>query len=181
MRTKIGMLVLALAVPLLLGGCFRARQLEAIAADIAFQHPEARFDREFSVSLGAFSLGLVKFGAGFVEEGREARKYMTGISKVQVAVYKVSRLSSLEDLEMPEVLSDLLDDDWEVVVKSNQDDERVWILYREDDDVIRDINMTVLDDEELVLLHVSGELNALLEAVVRDHGEITGAIHDAEI
>lgn len=169
-----------LAIPLLLGGCFRARALERIADEIAWQYPDADFQRDFSISLGAMSLGLVRFGAGFVEEGRQAREYMRGVDRVQVAVYKVRRLHDIEDAEMPEGLSDLVnDDDWEVMVKTNEPRERVWILYREDGDIVTDVHMTVLSDDELVLVRVSGRINDILDKALEDHGSLTQAIHDA--
>ena len=170
-----------LAIPLLLGGCFRARALERVAEEIAWQYPDADFQRDFSISLGAISLGLVRFGAGFVEEGREAREYMRGVDRVQIAVYKVHHLGDVDRAEMPEGLSELVnDDDWEVMVKTNEPDERVWILYREDGDIVTDIHMTVLSDDELVLLRVSGRINDILDKAMEDHGSLTQMIHDAE-
>jgi len=180
-RDKLIRIAILFAIPLLVGGCFRARALERIAEEIAWQYPDSDFERDFSVSLGPMSLGLVRFGAGFVEEGREAREYMRGVENVQIAVYKVKHLGNLDRAEIPSGLSELLDDDdWEVMVKTNEPDERVWILYREDGDVVRDIHMTVLSNDELVLLRVSGHINDILDKAIKDHGEITAMIHDAE-
>jgi hypothetical protein len=110
------------------------------------------------------SLGLVRFGAGFFEEGREARQYMRGVERVQVAMYKVKHLHGLDKAEMPSALSELLtDDDWEVMVKTSEPEERVWVLYREDGDVVRDIHLTVLSDDELIILRVSGHINDILD------------------
>lgn len=174
-------IAILLAIPLLLGGCFRARSLERIAEEIAWQYPDSDFERDFSVSLGAISLGLVRFGAGFVEEGREAREYITGVNRVQIAVYKVNHLGPLEEAEMPSGLSELInDDDWELMVKTSEPDERVWILYREDGDVVTDLHMTVLSDDELVLLRVSGRINDILDKAIEDHGSLTQMIHEAE-
>lgn len=180
-RDKLIRIAILVAIPLLAGGCYRARSLERIAEEIAWQYPGSDFQRDFSISLGPMSLGLVRFGAGFVEEGREAREYMQGVTGVQIAVYKVNHLGSIDRAEMPSGLSDLLeDDDWQVMVKTNEPDERVWILYREDGDVVGDIHMTVLSDDELVLLRVSGHINDILDKAMKDHGEITAMIHDAE-
>lgn len=179
-RDKYIRIALLLVMPLLLGGCFRARSLERIAEEISWQYPDADFDREFSVSLGSLALGLVRLGAGFAEEGREAREYLSGVRRVQIAVYKVRNLQAIDHAEIPKGLSDLLeDDDWEVVVKTNEPTERVWILYREDGEVIRDVHITVLSDDELVLIRVSGQINDILNKAIEDHGQLTTMVHDA--
>ena len=167
-------------MPLILAGCYRARSLERIAEEIAWQYPDADFDREFSLSLGSLALGLVRFGAGFADEGREAREYLRGVNRVQVAVYKVRHLGAVDKAEIPSGLRELLEeDDWEVVVKTNEPDERVWILFREDGTIIRDVHITVLSDDELVLIRVSGHINEILDKALEDHGELTTIIDDA--
>jgi len=60
------------------------------------------------------------------------------------------------------------DDGWEVVVKSQEDDEIAWILYHEDKHEITDIHITALDEEELVMIRVSGHLDELLEEAIED-------------
>lgn len=180
-RDKILRLVVLAVIPLLLVGCFRARALERVAEEIAWQFPEAEFEREFSIALGSFSLGLVKLAASFTEESREARKYLTGIRRVQVAVYKVRHLPSVEDAELPSRLGELLeDDDWDMVVKTAERDERVWILFHEDGNTIRDVHITVLEEDELVLVRVSGRLDELLDKVLEDHGDLTQVIREAK-
>jgi hypothetical protein len=179
-KDKFIRIAILFAIPLLLSGCFRARSLERIAEEIAWQYPDADFEREFSVSLGSMSLGLARFGAGFFEEGREAREYIRGVKRVQIAVYKVKHLYGIDDAKIPSGLSELLEDDeWEVMVKTSDPKERVWILYREDGDAIRDIHLTVLSDDELVLLRVSGHINDILDKAIEDHGDLTTMIHDA--
>jgi hypothetical protein len=178
-RNRLIRVAVVLLVPLLLTGCFRARALEKIAEDISWQFPEADFHREFSISLGSMAIGLARLACSFSDETREARQYMTGIKRVQVAVYKVKHLPSVEDAEMPERLSDMIDDDWEVVIKTSEPDERVWILYREDGKRVSDMHVTVLDEDELVLLRVSGDLDKLLDQALENHHELTAAIDDA--
>ena len=60
-------------------------------------------------------------------------------------------------------------DDWEMAVRVNEDDESVWILYRERDDTVKDLFVVVLDDQELVLVQAEGQLDRLMEKALADH------------
>ncbi len=168
--------VLLLLVPLLFGGCFRATELESLCEDFSWQFPEAEFKRDVSLSLGPVPVSAAKLAMGFAEDTREAREYLSGIRRIDVAVYKVRHLNDLQMAEMPERLENLLDDDWEIVVKTREKDERVWLLYREEDDAIRDIHITVLEPSELVMVRLSGDLSELFERVLEDHHELTAAV-----
>jgi len=176
MPRRYAALFILLAVPLLFSGCYRARELESLCEDFAWQYPDADFERDVSFSLGSISLGAVKLAAGFADDTREAREYLNGLRRIDVAVFKVHHMGDLNKAELPGPLADLLDDDWEMAVKTREDDERVWILYREDDDVIRDLHITVLDDEELVMLRLSGELTETFQRVMEDHHGMISAI-----
>ncbi|GAB4316734.1 MAG: hypothetical protein Kow0074_04860 [Candidatus Zixiibacteriota bacterium] len=169
--------ILLLLVPLLLAGCYRARQLESLCEDISWQFPEAEFHRDISFSLGSVSLGAVKLAAGFADDTREAREYLSGISRLDVAIYEVSHLDGLEYAEMPERLEELLDDGWEIVVKTKEEDERVWILFREDGEAVRDLHVTVLNPSELVMVRLSGDLNDVFERVMEDHHSLRAAVN----
>ena len=167
-------LVVIAAVALLMTGCMRSRQLENLCDEIADQYPGTHFSREISLSLGPISMGLVRFATGFSDDAREAREYLSGVSRVQLAIYEVSSAPRSERLKLPKQLHELLEEDgWEIVVKSSEKDGAAWILFREDDGVIRDMHITSLDNHELVMIRVSGCLNELFDKAIKDHGTLT--------
>ena len=85
-RTVVGTrFVLLTVAALLMSGCMRSRQLENLCDEIADQCPGAHFSRELSLSLGPISMGLVRFATGFSDDAREAREYLSGVSRVQLA------------------------------------------------------------------------------------------------
>jgi hypothetical protein len=170
-------LLLVAAVAFLMTGCMRSRQLENLCDEIADQCPGAHFSRDFSLSLGPVSLGLVRFATGFSEDTREAREYLSGISKIELAVYKVDSQLQRNRLKLPRQLHELLEEDgWEIVVKSSEKDDAAWILFREDDGVIRDMHITALDNHELVMIRVSGCLNELFDKAMEDTGKLTSKV-----
>ncbi len=164
---------------LLLTGCITSSYLDGLCREVAREYPEARFEREFSLSLGSISIGTARLVAGFSEDGREVREYLSDVTQVQIAVYKVRDLPTLTKNRIPDALGQMLKDDgWEVVVKAQEDDEIAWILFHEDKHGISDVHITALDDEELVMVRVSGRLDELLDKALDDHHELLGSIGD---
>lgn len=168
----------AAVMALLLGGCMQAHQLNSLCEEIADECPGTRFEREISISLGPISLGLARFATGFSEDTREAREYLDGVNRIQLAIYKISSPQLDKRLRLPQQLRDLIEEDgWEMVVKSSEKDETAWILYREDDGRIRDMHITALDSEELVMIRISGRLDELFEKAMKEEGSMANLVH----
>jgi hypothetical protein len=179
LRRTTGAVLLALA-GLTLTGCLRATQLERIGAEIAWQHPEARFQREISLSLGSVPMSIARLAVGLGgEDAREAKAYLESVSRLEFAVYKVHGIDDFTGTDTPEVIDDLIaNDGWEMIVKAKDKGELVWILYREDNGQIRDILLTVLEDDEMILINVSGRLDRLFADALADHHGLTGLVGD---
>jgi len=176
-RRATGAILIALAA-LPQSGCLRATQLERIGAEIAWQHPEARFKREFSISLGSVSMSLARLAVGVAgEDAREAKDYLDGVSRVEFAVYEVRGMEDANDTDTPEIIEDLIaNDGWEMIVKSKDRADLVWILYREDDGKVKDLLLTVLEDDEMVLINLSGHLDRVFAEALEDHNGLTDMV-----
>lgn len=157
-------------------GCVWTPELARVAGELERQLPEARFDKEFSLSLGPVAIGFARLVTGMVgdDDVQHARRYLRDVSRVQVAVYDTTDMPPISNLRMPSRLAELEKDGWETAVKVREEDEAVWVMYRIDGDAIRDLYVVVLNDEELVLVKATGRLDrimakALVEAD-RDRG-----------
>jgi len=159
-------------------GCLRATQLERIGAEIAWQHPEARFKREFSISLGSVSMSLARLAVGVAgEDAREAKVYLEGVKRIAFAIYEVRGMEDVNDTDTPEIIQGLIEDDgWEMIVKSKNEGDLVWILYREDDGKVKDLLLTVLEDDEMVLINLSGHLDRVFAEALEDHNGLTDMV-----
>ncbi|MEW5702353.1 MAG: DUF4252 domain-containing protein [Candidatus Zixiibacteriota bacterium] len=171
-------LIVVAALPLLLSGCMRARQLEGIGQQIVWSCPEADFHRDVSLSLGPMSIGVLSWAAGLAdddEDVREARQYLRCIRSLQVVVYDIDgKIGDVRDLFPRRLQETLQDDDWELLVKSNEPDGQTWIHYREDNKgVVREMNIAALDRDEFVLVRISGNLNRLFEQALEDERPLT--------
>ncbi len=158
-------------------GCLWAPELDGVRKDIESQLPGASFHREFALSVGPITLGLVRTIIRFVPDAAEAREYLKDVRSVKIAVYDARNLPADPDLRMPKKLGSLLEKEgWEIAAKVNQDSDNVWLLYRAEEDSIKDLYAVVLSDDELVLVRAHGNIDQLAVKVMRDHVNNTSPV-----
>jgi hypothetical protein len=141
------------------------------------QVPGTNFEREFALSLGPISLGLVRAVVRLVPDAAEAREYLREIRSVKLAVYRVEDFPPDTSLKMPPQLETLVaEKGWEVAAKVNQGDEAVWLIYRLQGDTIRDLYIVALGDDELLLVRAHGNIDQLLAKAMREHVAPTASV-----
>ncbi len=176
-RKSLLLLLVLLAFVLPLAGCLYSREIAHTRRDLERAYTDARFEREIVLSLGPGSLRVLGWMAGLVpeDEPQMASDYLREISRVKVGVYRVAYLPDLDAFDPP-ALRRFEGEGWEVAVKTREDDEAVWVLYKERRGEVRDLYVIVLTDEELVLARVKGHLDRLLAKVVEDQHELRGLV-----
>jgi hypothetical protein len=181
-RRSLLFLLVLLTVSVSVTGCFYSREIAQTRRDIERDYPDARFHQQIVVSLGPASIRALGWLVGLApeEEAQMAKDYLHEIDRVKVGVYRVDYLPDLDAFDPP-TLRRFQDDGWEVAVKSREDDEIVWVMYRERYNTVRDIYTIVLTDEDLVLARVKGHLNRLLEKVMEDHYRLRNFVDDLDL
>jgi hypothetical protein len=166
-----GVVVCATALALLASpGCLWAPELSGVRDDIQDQLPGATFDRNIEISFGRVGLALARLAAAIVPGAREARPYLRDVSAVKVGVYD-ARVTSTSGLRMPRKLQSLLDEGWELAIRVRDGNDAVWLLYRADEESIREVFIVVLNEDELVLVKAKGRLDRLVGYALREsHG-----------
>ncbi len=153
-------------------GCMWAPELTDVKQDIAQQLPDTQFHKNVTLSFGPLTLALARVVTGLIPDAREARRYLRDVSHVQIAVYDIERSEALKSVDTPSKLEGLLEDGWEMAARVRDDDEVVWLLYRMDDESVRQIFVVVLDDDQLVMVKASGHLEKLMaRALEESHGD----------
>jgi len=167
---RIAAMVFATAVGLLaVPGCFWAPELSSIRRDIQDQLPGASFEKNVELSFGPAAIACARLVTGLVPGAREARPWLRNVSRVQVGVYD-AHIGSAAELRMPRKLQSLIDDGWETAIRVRDDDQAVWVLYRADEESIREVFIVVLDDEELVIIKAKGRLERIVAAALDEAG-----------
>jgi len=168
-RTRALVTAVLAAATLATPGCLWAPELSSVRRDIERQLPDASFDKEFELSLGPVTLAFARLVTCLIPPAREARQYLRDVSRVQVAVYDHAPLAGgARNLQMPELLGSLIDHGWEMAVKVRDDDQRVWLLFRAEDDVVREVFVVALNEDQLVLVKARGRLERVLARVLRE-------------
>lgn len=167
---KVVSVICAALILSLLSGCLWAPELDRVRKDIERQLPGAHFKKDVAFSLGPIALALVKAAVRFVPDTDEARSYLRYVRDVKVAVYEGENVHMDANVRIPKTLRSLLDrDDWELVVKTHDEEGLTWILCRMDGESIRGLYVLVLNSDELVLVRASGRLDRLFERAMREH------------
>ncbi len=155
-------------------GCTWTPELARVKNDIERQIPDARFEKEFSISLGPVAMRFARLVSRFVPDAREARGYLKDVSRVQVAVYNMSSMPPVKHVRMPDRLKNMTNEGWELAVKVREDDGLVWVMYRVDKDTVRDLYVVLLDSEELVIVKARGNLERLVARALSETDGVPG-------
>lgn len=161
-------------------GCvMHARSLERTRLDIEKQLPGARFDSQMKLTLGRMSLGLAKKIVRWANADEPELAVLRDIHRVELAIYRTERLPPVRDggFSIPRAAR-LSERGWETVVESIHDDGAVWVMARGENKPVEEILVGALDDDELVLVKVRGDVERMLQRL-HDEGELDlpGVVH----
>src|SRR5512144_828377 len=81
-------------------GCFWSPELANVRHDLERQLPGSSFDKNVELSFGPVLLTLARTVTSVIPGAREARPYLSGVSRVQIGVYK-AHVDSISGLHTP--------------------------------------------------------------------------------
>lgn len=153
---------------LLCSGCFYSREIAHIRTDVE-DILDARFDQEVVVTVGPRAFRTISWIARRVPDvyAQMASDYVGEIDRVKVGVYTVRDRPTHRTLAMDKVPR-FRRSGWEVAVRVEEDEDTVWVLYRERYGSIRDMLVLALNDDEFVIARVQGHLNELVQMAAQD-------------
>jgi len=157
-------------------GCLSSKEISHVRRDIEIEIPGSEFTKEAEVSVesGAFkTVGRILGRVSDNDDLYEAARYVQELRRIKVGVYSVDRLPSDDDINLFE-LDRFEEEGWEPATFYEDEDEAIWVLYREWYDEIRDMFVLVLNNDELVIVRIEGALDHLLEKVIEDDTFLSG-------
>ncbi len=167
---RISLIAVVAVVGLASSGCMYSREMSSTRRSIEAEFPGAEFDRKLVFTVGSVGLRVASWVTGLVpdEEVADVREYIDDVRRVKVGIYDTEHVPESNGGGIP-VLRGLVDKGWEIAVQSREESEHVWVLYRARRDRVRDIFVIVLNEEELVIVRVTGHLDRVLQRAMRDH------------
>ena len=163
-------LVTLLLLPL--AGCFFSREIANTRRDIEGAYPDLQLERQIVLNLGPVSLRTIRWLAHAMPEDDTnlAVDYLRDVSRVKVGLFRSENPRALDEFDVDRIG---FDKTWETAVKTRDSESRVWVLYRERKDTVRDLYVVVLDEEDLAIARIRGNLSRLLTRIMEDHGDLT--------
>ena len=156
-------------------GCLWAPDLAMVRKDIERQLPGVSFDKEIELTLGPISLAFARLITRITPDAQDASSYLRDVSRIELAVYNTENMPPANAVTMPERLKKMTESEgWELAVKVRDQDELAWVLYRLDDDTIRELYVVVVSDEELIMVKAEGRLERLVARALSDTGALKG-------
>lgn len=158
-RILLGTLVLALFT-----GCmsFSDRAMRPVRDSISQQMPEIRLKKEMAVAIGG---GMFDFLDIITVNEAD----LSEVDHLQVAVYQVYPRGGDKRFNDDVFQESLLAKDasltWERIVRVREEDEQVWVYVGLDEDrqALEAVSVFVVEQDELVLINMDGDLHEMIK------------------
>jgi hypothetical protein len=168
-------IVVLLAVAATSLGCMWTPELSQVRRDLERQLPGVHFEKDIELTLGPVSLTFARLFTRMVPDARQASEYLGDVSRIELAVYDAERIPSAMDVSMPHRLQELeANEDWEMAVRIRDKDELAWILYRVEDENVKELYVVILNQDELVMVRAEGNLERLVARALNETGTMKG-------
>jgi len=128
-------------------------------------------DVEFSV--GSFGISIAKAVVKSDDNDREAKEILDNISHVQIGVYKNHHSSSFNNSFqiLKDIDSQMMENGWQYVVRSRCNKEVTGVYVKiVNGNELKELFVVNLDQRELTLVEVKGNLEKVLETAIREKG-----------
>lgn len=162
-------------------GCLWAPDLAMVRKDIERQLPGVSFEKEIELTLGPISLAFARLVTRMSPDAQDASGYLRDVSRIELAVYNTEDMPPATSVEMPKRLQKMQESEgWELAVRVRDDHDLAWILYRIDNDTVKELYVVVVSEKELVMVKAEGRLERLVARALTDSGALKGIPHPDE-
>ncbi len=174
MKNRIFLIPLALSL-LFMTGCFSVNGNFKQIRNYLLNNVEGAFEKDTEFAMGPATLALAGFAASFSEEnnGELASEMLDNISKVQIGVYNVRKLNASKiDFSLVKNISERMEaKGWRYIIRSVENGEMTAVFVPSDlKDGVKKLFVFTLNNKEIVLVEISGDLDEVVEIAVRDRG-----------
>ncbi|MCF8242849.1 MAG: DUF4252 domain-containing protein [Melioribacteraceae bacterium] len=172
-KNKIKFIVIALGMSLLLSGCIMVNADFREARNTILNSIDGEFNKEIEFAVGG---GMILMARMFIPKDEPdaeiAQEALENISSVQVGIYSVKGHLDYNRsfVNFKNQINNMLTDEWECIVKAFDHSEQTAVFVKCDEDKIRSMFVIALNNDELVLAEVNGDLEELIAVAVRQSG-----------
>ena len=166
-------------IPLIIGlsaltftGCFGVDRDFVKVKSMVMNSVDGDFHKDVEFSVGSVGLSFARLVVSIDDNDEDAKMILKNISGAQIGVYKKNHYASdefkfslLKDLDKK-----MLDDDWCGIVKHVDGNELTGVYVKYEDDEINQVYVINIDNEDLTIVRVEGDLENLIEYAIKEKG-----------
>jgi hypothetical protein len=133
---------------------------------------DLQYEREIEFAVGPAGLLLAGMVIKFSDADEIADDIVRQISRVQVGIYNNKPGSEFDASfsSMTEMIDMMSDKEWECIVRSKSSRELTYVFVKYDEDFLNQIFVINLNDREMILTEVNGDLAEVVEIAIREKG-----------
>jgi len=172
MKRILALILIALA-SLSFTGCLGVNGEFRTIRNHVLSNIEMDVNRDIELSIGPGLISFASLFVSFAETDEPVDEMLRQISRVQVGVYEVREVfNERVDYSVIHELSDLMmEKGWNYIVRSRDRNEVATVFVRNEElEQLKEMFVIALSGEEVVFVHIQGDLEDLIEIAVREHG-----------
>lgn len=159
-------------LPLFLNGCLGINEEFENVRDVVLLSFGNDYKSEFQFSVGSVGVTVSSWVIDASSDDEMASKILDDVSSMQVGVYKKLKGTNAANFKiLNDIEPDMQKSGWKSIIRSSTDNELTAIYVRNDkEDLLNRLFVISLEDDELVLVEVEGDLREAMTNVIREKG-----------
>jgi len=163
----------AVCLLFMIAACFSCTPVTGYSqARLELQRQLAPFNIKpvMSLSLGSFSMGCIRKLADLAEDD-DISGYLEDVSGATVDIYDIPEHEGEFPLVRLSAVADRLrGENWEILARIREGSELILVLYRLEKQKLSTVFVAALDQNDLVLVEVEGDLNRVIQRAMQREG-----------
>jgi len=171
MKTKIFFIPILL-LPLLLNGCLRINEEFEHVRDVVLLSFGNDYKSEYQFSIGSVGVTVSSWVIDASSDDDIAADILDDVSSVQIGVYKKLRGTNASDFQiLNDIEPEMRASGWRSIIRSSTENELTGIYIRNEKvEMLNRLFVISLENDELVLVEIEGDLNEAIATVINEKG-----------
>ena len=169
---KIKFVMSILLVALLFTGCIGVDRGFRSIRDYVLDPSNNQFEKEFEFSFGSVSITMAELVLNFADVDEPVDEILSEIHNIQVGIYNNTSDVKIEPgLDEVKFLTNKMKNaGWDCIVRSVDRNEMTAVFVKTHDDELNRLFVISVNDEEVVLADILGNLHKVIEIAIREKG-----------
>ncbi len=162
-------IIAIIAASILFSGCISVDGYFKNVRNKVFSSVNGDFQREVEFAVGPALLTMSSIAVSFSDAPEFTDDMLRKIERVQIGVYKNRDWRSYKPNynSLKNISSDLIEDGYEVIVRSSSNKEMVAILVKSKRNRLNEMFVIAINEDEMVMTQIFGDLEELVEIAIR--------------